>query len=269
MTSITEPFRRLRVVSVFAAGLMIATSASRADAQATDSSGWKFELAPYVWAAGMNGTVSINDRPQSGLAVDQSFSDILEVLAFALMGSFEARKGRWGGMVDGVYFRIEDEGTVTGRRGFASLSASAELAQKMYSFAGVYRAGQGPSPIDVLGGLRYAAIESTVDIALSVPPVLARERTFSETKSWVDPYIGVRIDQELGKRWSVNGYADVGGFTIGSDLTMQGLANVRFAFTPSILGSLGYRVVSTDYDKDGFQYDMVNAGAVLGVAFRW
>jgi len=254
-----------RVVLIAA---VVATTASPAHSQ-TDTSGWKFELAPYMWAAGMSGTVSVNNLPHDGLAVEQSFSDILSVLQFALMGSFEARKGRWGALTDGVYFKVNDEGTLTGKRGFASLSATASLAQQMYSLAGSYRVGQGKSPIDVFAGARYASVGWDVDIAVSSPAVIATERTFKETKSWVDPYIGARVETPLGTRWALGAYADVGGFGVASDIATQAMATVRFAFTPGIVGNLGFRVVTDDYDKNGFKYDMMNGGAVLGVAFRW
>jgi hypothetical protein len=247
------------------AAMAIAATASPAYSQA-DTIGWRFELTPYVWAAGMSGTVSVNDRPANGLAVEQSFSDILSVLQFALMGSFEARKGRWGAFTDGVYFKVNDEGTLTGKRGFTSLSATATLAQQMYSLAGSYRVGQGKSPIDVFAGARYVSIGWDVSIGGSSPPFIA---IFSETKTWVDPYIGARVETPLGTRWALGAYADVGGFGVASDLATQAMATVRFAFTPGIVGNLGFRVVTDDYDKDGFKYDMMNGGAVLGVAFRW
>ena len=254
--------------TILIAAVAVSATASPAHSQA-DTSGWKFELTPYIWAAGMSGTVSVNNRPQDGLAVEQSFSDILSVLQFALMGSFEARKGRWGAMTDGVYFKVNDEGTITGKRGFASLSANADLAQQMYSLAASYRVGQGKSPIDVFAGARYASIGWDVDIAVSSPPVLATARTFSETKSWVDPYIGARVETPLGTRWAIGAYADVGGFGVASDFASQAMATVRFAFTPGIVGNLGFRVITDDYDRDGFTYDMMNGGAVLGVSFRW
>src|SRR6187455_3532424 len=104
-----------RVAAVLVATLLMTANASLARAQAADSNKWKFELTPYLWGAGMSGTVSVNDRPSDGLVVEQSFSDILNVLQFALMGSFEARKGRWGAFTDGVYFKVDDEGVLTGK----------------------------------------------------------------------------------------------------------------------------------------------------------
>ena len=264
-----RPFAASRTGAAWIAGLLMATAASRAEAQAADTSGWKFEIAPYIWAAGMDGTVSKNDIPREGLAIQQSFSDILKVLQFALMGSFEARKGRWGAMTDGVYFRVGDEGTLAGKQGFGSLSAKGTLTQQMYSLAGSYRVGESKTPIDVFAGARYVSIGWDVDIAVSLPPVSVTERAVSETISWVDPYIGARVQQPLGTRWTLGAYADVGGFGVSSNFAAQGMATVGFAFSPTVSGNLGFRVISDDYDKNGFQYDMMNGGAILGVAFRW
>ena len=54
---------------------MMSTSAGTVLAGSDDA--WQFEVTPYAWAAGLDGTVSINNRPAGGLGVDQSFSDIL------------------------------------------------------------------------------------------------------------------------------------------------------------------------------------------------
>jgi hypothetical protein len=239
--------------------------ASRADAQATNND-WQFELTPYGWVAGVSGTVGSDNAGGPGLGIEQTWSDVFAKIEFALMGSFEARKGRWGAMTDGVRFRIRAGGTLAGTHGFTSLSASGTLAQELYSAAATFRAKQGRSPIDLMSGLRYSSIGWDVDIAVAQPPV---GEPIEDTRTWLDPYVGARIEQALGDRWSLRGYADIGGFGVGSKQSMQALAEARFAITSWVSGTLGYRAVSADYDKDGSRFDMVNAGTVLGVSFRW
>ncbi len=260
--------RRKRLPTTWLFGVLLAMMSSRADAQAT-SSGWQFELVPYGWAAVVSGSVTGENAGGPGLDIEQTWSDIFANLEFALMGSFEVRKGRWGGMADAVDFRVRGGGTLYGRRGFTSLSAEGFLAQKFYSAAAIYRVRQGGAPVDLMIGGRYALIGWDIDIELARPPVTIGERVLSDNRTWWDPYVGARIQQPLGKRWSLTGYGDVGGFGIGSRLSIQGLAAARFAFTSVISGSLGYRAISEDYDSDGFKYDIVNAGPVLGMAIRW
>jgi hypothetical protein len=53
---------------------------------------WRVTVAPYLMAAGMNGTAGIG-RLQSD--VDMSASDIFSNLQFGFMCYFEAMKGKW------------------------------------------------------------------------------------------------------------------------------------------------------------------------------
>jgi opacity protein-like surface antigen len=94
-------------------------------------------------------------------------------------------------------------------------------------------------------------------------------RRINTTERWVDPYFGARVQQALGKRWSLVGYADIGGYGIGSDLSWQLLAGANYAFKPNLVGKLGYRHVQNDYEEDGFLYDMASAGFYLGLGVRW
>ena len=238
-----------------------------AQAQTTNP-GWQFEITPYGWWAGLKGSVRDDDLPDDGQSIDQTWSDLFAKLERALMGTVEVRKGRWGGMVDAVDFRLRGGGTVDGPRGFTSLNAEGALAQQFYSAAAIYRARDGKTPLDVMLGARYALIEWDVDIELSQPPLSSGVHILKSQNHWIDPYIGARIQLPISKRWSLTGYGDIGG-GVGSELTTQGLATARFAFTRIFSASLAYRAISEDYNADAFRYDMVNAGPMLGISLRW
>lgn len=249
-------------------GSSVVLAALALPAMAQESTdGWQYELTPYVWGAGMSGTIKVNNKPEAGLAVEQSFSDVFKMLEFALMGSFEARNGRYGLLADAVYFKVSDEGSVTGPLGFVSLDANAEITQQMYSLGGAYRLMEGGSPLDVVGGLRYTSVRWDVAIAASEPIVATRR--FRKNNDWIDPYIGVRLQHPLDDHWSLVGYADIGGFGIGSDLALQALTGVNYAFKSTLIGKFGLRYTSADYKSDDFKYDMSNAGFYLGLGFRW
>jgi hypothetical protein len=65
-------------------------------------SGWTFNFTPYGWFSGINGNVTARGHT---VDVDESFIEIAEKSnSFAaLMGYFEARKGRWGFFTDAVW----------------------------------------------------------------------------------------------------------------------------------------------------------------------
>ena len=236
---------------------------------------WQFEVTPYFWGAGMRGDVQLGSLPK--ISTDVSFSDILDVLDFGIMGAFEARKGRWGMLFDAIYMDLAMDATAS-RTGAGPVGASAtadanlEMKQTLLAAAASYRAVEGRSPVDVFGGLRYVKIEASADINASFfGPVATTSGAVSRSGDvdWVDPYIGVRIQHPITDRWTLVGYGDTGGFGVGSDFTWQALAGVNYHFSKSVSGKLGYRYLSVNYDKDGFLYDMATYGAYLGVGIRF
>jgi hypothetical protein len=256
---------------VLLAALGLTPAIAQAQAVASPDSGWSFEVTPYLWGAAMNGEVGAGSLP--AINVDMSFSDILDNLDAGLMGAFEARKGRWGLLFDGIYMKLAHSATASRTGGGpigATLTASAELevAQTMYAAALAYRTIEGRSPLDVIGGLRYAKIEAEARIDGSFYAQTGTAIRSAE-KDWVDPYIGVRAQRPIAERWTFVGYADVGGFGVGSDFTWQLAVGFDYEFSKSIAGKFGYRTLSVDYDNDGFRYDMTNSGLYLGVGIRF
>ena len=266
-------FGRGRIASALLAGMLALGAGTVATAQTTaaQTGGWQFELTPYIWAAGMKGDVQSGPLPK--ISTDVSFSDIVDVLDFGLMGAFEARKGRWGMLFDAIYMKLSMGGTAS-RTGpgpigaTATASATLEMKQTLLAAAASYRAVEGRSPVDVIGGLRYVKLEASADIDGSFEAV-SGTLSRSGDKDWVDPYIGVRIQHPIADRWTLVGYGDIGGFGVGSDFTWQAIAGVNYDFSKSVSGKLGYRYLAVDYDKDGFLYDMDSYGAYLGVGIRF
>src|SRR5829696_3850991 len=72
-------------------------------------SGWTFNFVPYGWLTSMKGTQTVRGRSAK---VDASFIDIVEKSdsLLALMGDFEARKGRFSFYSDVVWSKIGVEG---------------------------------------------------------------------------------------------------------------------------------------------------------------
>lgn len=262
-------------------GLWVSTSAFQAlvglmlglmttTALAGDESAWEYEFTPYAWAAGLDGTIGFSDRRGDGIKVDQSFSDIMDRLDLGLMGAFEARNGRWALLLDGVYFKVSDRGTLRGPADLADLSGDASVTQQLYALAGAYRVNEDPSQlVDVVGGVRYNSVKWNVKLSLFAPDIVDVQRRFAKTESWTDPYFGVRLKQALGDRWSLLAYGDIGGLGLGSDLSWQLIGGTAYAFNPNLVGKFGYRHVHNDYDEDGFEYDMASSGLYLGLGFRW
>ncbi len=259
----------MRAVSGHALGAILWSATQLACA--AQPGAWTFELTPYIWGSAMKGDVQGGPLPKTH--VDMSFSDILDVLDFAAMGTFEGRKDRWGFLIDGIYVKVSDDATAkrTGPGPIgATLTADAEakLKQTILSAAATYRLVDGRSPVDLLGGLRYSKIDVDARIDASLFALAGTARR-SGDKDWVDPYVGLRFQHAMSDRWALVGYGDVGGFGVGSDLTWQASLGVNYAFTKDVSAKLGYRYLSFDYDKDNFVYDMKLQGIYLGVGIRF
>jgi len=253
------------------AALGLAPATAHAQAAASPGGGWSFEFMPYLWGAAMSGEVGAGPLPT--MHVDMSFSDIMDNLDAGLMGAFEARKGRWGLLFDAIYMKLAHSATAS-RTGAgpigatATASAELEMAQTLYAAAVAYRAIEGRTPIDLIGGLRYAKVEADARIDGSF---FAQTGTVTRSgeKDWVDPYVGVRAQYPIAERWTLVGYADVGGFGVGSELSWQAIAGVNYEFSKTVAGKFGYRYMSVDYDNDGFRYNMANSGLYLGAGIRF
>jgi hypothetical protein len=61
----------------------------------------------------------------------------------------------------------------------------------------------------------------------------------------------------------------VGGFGASSDVTWDVMGGVGYQYSDSVSFNLGYRALGVDYDHDGFVYDIVQQGPILGAVFRF
>ncbi|HET6757529.1 MAG TPA: outer membrane beta-barrel protein [Burkholderiales bacterium] len=227
-------------------------------AAAQSSGGWEFEVTPYLWGAALDGDIQLGDLPKT--EVDESFSDILDVLDIGVIGTFEARKDRWGFLFDGMYLKISDDAATAGPL-FGDVEV--EVISQLYQFAGTYRVVEGSPTVDLVGGARYNYVKGEIEID---PGILAGRRG-SRSVDWWDGFVGARAIIPFAERWSLVGYADIGAGD--SDLTWQALAGVNYHFSPAISAKLRYRSLSVDYEKSNFLYDMNTSGLNLGVGIRF
>ena len=255
-----------------AAALGLCAAAPAGAQSSTPDSGWQFEVTPYLWMTALKGDTAINNSPQVNM--NMSFSDVWDMLDFGLMGTFEARKGRWGLFFDGFYAKMSDSAGGSTRlrpRGpGVAVDASLTLRNTIVEAAVEYRVIEGSTPVDVFFGARYndIDIDSTVSAAGLGQLGLSGSRDFNYSKNWVDPYIGVRVMHPVAAHWTLVGYYDYGGFS-SSDNSWQALAGVKYEINKTFSASAGYRYLHFDYDKNGFLYDMDYKGAYLGLGIKF
>jgi len=260
LDTVLNRYREYRLIpgTVLGALVLLAALASPASAQSqsagTGSDEWRFTLAPYFMLPWMNGTTAVRGQE---VKVDVAPGDIISNLQFGIMGYFEARKSRWAFGADAVYMAL---GATVDKP-----ATNVDFNQGAYTFTGLRQLNKN---VDLVFGARWNVLQGKLDFK---GPVLLG--TFDQTKQWVNPIVGLKINQSLGGRWRFMMEGDIGGFGAGSDFAWHLFPVVgRDVGRRATLG-IGYRVLSEDY-KTGegnqlFKYDVVTQAFVLGATFHF
>ena len=222
----------------------------------TSSGGWEFTIAPYLVGAAMDGTVGVKGQE---VTLDVPFSDIWANLHFGAMVHFDMKNDRWLVSSDLIYMDLQQSTDV------ANGTAKATMTETFVEVAGGYRVSKG---FTVLAGARFADLGGK----LSFTGINA-DRSGSQSKSWVDPFVGAQVNVALSDRWWFDLHGDVGGFDVGSKLAWQAYADVGYRASDLVSVYLGYRALDIDYESGSgsalFRYDVLTAGPQIGVAFHF
>jgi len=254
--------------TVFAALLATAVASGPTVAQTTQEqsagdSEWSFGIAPYVWMAGLHGDMGAFGQPP--VDVDISFSDILDNLDMTVMGAGEVRYGRFGLYMDLVYLHLQSDKQGTP----GPLFSGVKLKSKTLFFTPMleYRVLEdGGSFLDAMAGIRlwHASTE------LKFSAGLATGRTLKDDATWVDPTIGAKGNFALGEDWVIKGWGIVGGgFGFSSDFMWDAFGGVGYKVNDWLSVDAGYRGTGTDYAKDGYVFDAITHGPIIGATFRF
>jgi opacity protein-like surface antigen len=275
MTAHHATSRNHFVAIAFVTALAFSVHASAAGQTEASGDAWQFELTPYLFGAGLNGTTGIS----TGLGnvttdIDMSFGDVLDNFDSGFMMMFEARKDQWSFGIDGVYFKLKNEAAKSwtgplGNSGTGTLQAT--MTQQIYQPYAAYRLLNGRDKLDLLGAARYTQLDTDLNLVTTTGSPLLPDgsRSISPSENWWDPVIGVRLLTPFTEEWAFVGYADIGGFGVGSDFTYQLLAGLNWQFSKSVSAKAGYRYFYQDYEQDGFIWDMAASGFYLGAGFRF
>ncbi len=235
------------------------TTAGASD-QTPSPSEWEFYITPYFFTAGLGGDVGARGRTAH---IDASFSDIWDRLEFGLMGTFEARKGNWGLLVDAMYIKLGNEAPTPG-----PFFSGVETESKMLIFNPEvnYRAFRGKaSAIDLTAGVRIWHLRNS----LTFLPGLLAQIDATQSKNWADPVVGGRGIMYVSPKLFLTGKFDVGGFGVGADFTGQAFGGVGIQVKPRVALIGGYRYLYVDYFSDGFLFKTELNGLIFGAKFKF
>lgn len=150
---------------------------------------------------------------------------------------------------------------------FGIIAGEAELTTKTLMLTGVagyslyYR---DEANLDILAGGRLWGVENELELKGGTRD----GESFDDTVTWVDPVVGLKGHADLGSDFYVTGWGLVGGFGVSSKIMWDVMGGVGYKFNDwsSVVG--GFRAFGVDYEDDGFTYDVVQSGPILGAVFN-
>ncbi|WP_436103518.1 hypothetical protein [Pararhizobium sp. LjRoot238] len=228
--------------------------------QAETEAGWTFAIAPYFWAAGISGDVAQFGLP--AVEVDSSFSDILDHLDFGAMAIGEARYDRYSIFGDVMYSKIS--GSAGTPRGI--VASSVEVTSE--TFAGLLGVGysiidDNSARLDVVGGARVWSVDTDLSFSGGILDGVSR----NDGATWVDAMAGFRGNYAITPEIYLTGWGLIGAGQ--ADLDWDVAAAIGYRFSDTISAVVGYRALGVDYSKDGFVFDVVQQGPILGMVIRF
>jgi hypothetical protein len=258
---------------------------------------WSFRAAAYGWLLNVSGNVTARGQTAD---VNASFLQLVQKSDSmgALMGYFEADKGKMGFYTDVVWANLGFSKSMTAYRNplpgvTISAAANAALTYSMtiVEAGGVYEVARWPgsegsfTAVDGLLGFRYW--NNSVDLNLDVtgsanvaPLGLERTANFAIARSgslnWVDPVVGVRMRHQFTPSQELTVRGDIGGFGLQNRFAWQALAVYSYSWQVSsyrLSGVVGYRALAVDATGGSGLSDnganLVLHGPIIGFAVKF
>ena len=247
------------VIGAVALALFIAPALPAAAETASDADRWEFVGEIYLWGADIGG------EDVAGDDIDIPFSDLIDNLDMAFMGSVKGLKGGWSLFGDFIYLDVQDD--ITGTANIIGRPEKTKADVELKAYIGTMGVGHvvmetETSRVDVMLGARYLKLEADAEFELGS----FRTKLSDSGDGW-DGIVGIYGIANLNPKWYLNYYADVG--TGESDLTWQASASISYRFD-KFDTVLGYRYLDYEFDDDAELIDNLNiSGPFAGVKFRF
>lgn len=221
-------------------------------ARAAESDRWRFDASVNLFMAGLSGDVTARGNAAS---IDAGFDDIVDHLKAGAAGRFTVGYDRWSFSTEFSYLDL----------GASSANATIDMDQWLVEPSLGYRFCD---MAEMFAGVRYNNLSG--EIRFQGPLGIAA----SGTQDWWDPIVGAQLSLPLlGRKLTLDGRFDVGGFGVGSDFTWQAYPYLNWRFAKWGSAQLGYRWLGTDYETGSganrFVYDVVLQGPQIGFTFHF
>ena len=233
--------------------------------QASDPDDWQFEIRPYIWLAGLYGTLRVNNTTAQ---VGQDSASVIGMLDFAAAVQVEAIKGRWRIMLDENYANLGTTGT--GPLGLVTLDVQPTI--NIFEFGASYTfvkvanenaTDSDPLPpvftAEVLGGGRFFHLGLGLQ-ANNNPPQ-------EGSRNLVGPFVGNRFKVSPHKAVTVIGKYTVGGSGASSNFawSADALMDLRLKKGFSLGGGYRWLGMNADDPNNRIGFDGTMRGLMLSM----
>jgi len=235
-------------------------SASAPQATAVDDDNWHLAISPYLWFAGVHGTVGALGHTAS---VHASASDVLSKFNIGLMGAVEARKKRFLLPVDFMWIKLSDDKALPQIGNPNATSIKAKMTSTILSPKAGYRVVDHEKlQADALVGIRYWHLGQNLSLQPS-----GIGQNVSQSANWVDVVAGAKFTMPLSPRSVIIILGDAGGGGAQVDYQVAGL--LGYKIKPTVMLGAGWRYLDVNYrPSSSFVYDVAQSGLLLGVTFN-
>ena len=232
--------------------LAIATAAPATAAE------WEFIVNPYFMAPAIDGDLGVG---RFDAKVGASPSDVFSRLNWGVMGTVEANNGEWGFNLDVNYLNVD--ATDDRKRRFSvnghQAAYTATVLRRVHPAAWVYV------------GARLSDMGIRLDCNTDCPVV--GDRSARRNKQWVEYLAGFRATLPFNDRVDLTVNADVGGFGIGSEVSVNAWPQLGLRISKRAKAMLGYRMIYVKHESgegaSRFVYDALTFGPTIGAEFRF
>lgn len=244
--------------------ICLAGSTPLAAQEQTIEKKWHFLAEPYIMFPYMAGETGFGNALL--VDVDANPGDIFSNLKMAAMLYLEAGTDKWAITSDWVYMNLKHDLTP----GTLINSGTVGVKQNIWEIAGFYRI----LPFWEVGlGGRVNYLQTNIEALRNVFPEDTEEVSGLHDDTWFDPLIITRLSTDINNKWLFQFRGDIGGFSLGSDLTWQLQAYAGYRFGNLFQLSAGFRAISIDYRKETdnteFVFNMKEFGPVIKFGFNF
>jgi hypothetical protein len=228
-------------------------TSSKPDSPDPADQGWHVDVAPYLWFAGIDGTVGALGHESS---VHVTASDVLSYFNFGLMGAVDTRYNRIIIPVDFMWIRLKDDKGIPITDDVDSVHT--KINEDIFTPKIGYRlVSKERFKMDALIGIRYWHLGTT----LTLQPQVGN--AYYGAANWVDAVQGMRFQGMLTRNVLLTIAGDAGGGGSRLDYQVVGLLGYKLKRV-TLQGGWRYLVIHKAPGESAF-VNLAMTGVALGV----